>query len=67
MNLDYRSLYWHYECAAYLYHVPAIADIHKDFVQTQNKCETVTLETIKSINVFFKIAAFILKIVAPLM
>ena len=32
INLDYRSLYWHYECAAYLYKVPAIKDIYNDFI-----------------------------------
>lgn len=67
INLDYRSLYWHYECAAYLYQVPAIADIYKDFVETQEMCEEVTSETIKKISAFSKVAAFILKIVAPLM
>ena len=67
INLDYRSLYWHYECAAYLYQVPAIADIYKDFIETQELCEKVTVETIKQIGVFSKLAAYILKIVAPLM
>jgi len=67
MNLDYRSLYWHYECSAYLYKVPAIADIYKDFMDTQEKCECVSQETIKNIGVFSKAAAFVLKIVAPLM
>ena len=67
VNLDYRSLYWHYECAAYLYRTPAIADIYKDFVDTQKVCEAVTPETIKKIGIFSKIAAYILKIVAPLM
>ena len=67
VNLDYRSLYWHYECAAYLYRVSVISDIYKDFVNTQSMCEEVTPDTIKKISVFSKIAAFILKIVAPLM
>jgi cardiolipin synthase len=67
VNLDYRSLYWHYECAAYLYRVPAITDIYKDFMDTQNLCEEVTSETIKKIGIFSKTAAYILKIVAPLM
>lgn len=67
INLDYRSLYWHYECAAYLYQVPAIADIYKDFIETQELCEKVTVETIKQIGMFSKLAAYILKIVAPLM
>lgn len=67
MNLDYRSLYWHYECAAYLCQVPAIEDIYKDFVDTQKKCEKMSFEKIKSFGILTKIAAFVLKIVAPLL
>lgn len=67
INLDYRSLYWHYECAAYLYEVPAIKDILEDYLQTQEKCEQVSQETIKKISIFSKIAAYVLKLVAPLM
>ena len=67
INLDYRSLYWHYECAAYLYQVLAIKDIYKDFIDTQAMCEPVTQETIKNIGVFSRLAAYVLKIVAPLL
>lgn len=67
VNLDYRSLYWHYECAAYLYKVPAIEDIHRDFVETQGVCNEMTQESIKEISFLSKMAACILKIVAPLM
>lgn len=67
INLDYRSLYWHYECAAYLYKVSAIKDIYSDFIETRSKCELVTYELIKQQNVFWKILVYVLKIVAPLM
>ena len=67
INLDYRSLYWHYECAAYLYDVPAIKDIYTDFTETRNKCQRVTYETLKQKNVFQRVFVCILKIVAPLM
>lgn len=67
INLDYRSLYWHYECAAYLYRVPAITDIYADFVKTQALCQEVTSDVVKKIGVFSKISAYVLKIVAPLM
>ena len=67
VNLDYRSLYWHYECAAYLYRVSAIEDIHRDFLETQELCNEVTHESIKKISFLSKMAAYILKIVAPLM
>ena len=66
-NLDYRSLYWHYECCAYLYQVPVIREIYDDFIQTQNKCQQVTMNSIKKISLFSKVAAYVLKIVAPLM
>ena len=67
INLDYRSLYWHYECAAYLYRVSAIEDIHRDFILTQELCNEVTHESLKKISFLSKMAAYILKIVAPLM
>ena len=34
INLDYRSLYHHFECAAYLYEVPCIGEIEADFNNT---------------------------------
>lgn len=67
INLDYRSLYWHYECSAYLYKVPAIKDIYTDFMETRAMCEQVSENTIKKIGWFSKVAAYILKIVAPLL
>ncbi len=67
VNLDFRSLYWHYECSAYLYKVPAITDVLKDFLNTQEKCELVTEETVKKLGIISKIAAYLLKLVAPLM
>ena len=67
MNLDYRSLYWHYECSAYLYRVSAIKDIYTDFINTQEMCEEVTVESIRRICILEKVAAFVLKIVAPLL
>ena len=39
INLDYRSLYLHFECAAYLYDVPAIRDIEADFQATAAQCQ----------------------------
>ncbi len=38
INLDYRSLYLHFECAAYLYRVPEIAAIEQDFTETLKAC-----------------------------
>ena len=67
INLDYRSLYHHFECAAYLYETDCVADVEKDFQDTLSKCREVTLETIKNETAFYKIMGGIMKIVAPLM
>ena len=34
INLDYRSLYHHFECAAYMVDTPCIGDIEADFADT---------------------------------
>ncbi len=67
INLDYRSLYHHFECAAYLYKVPCIAEIEQDFQQTRTKCRAVTPETIKNESLFYKLLGGFLKIFSPLM
>ena len=67
INLDYRSLYLHYECAAYLYKVPALSHIKADFNDTFAKSQLVTMEDVKKRSSFSRIVAALLKVVAPLM
>ena len=67
INLDYRSLYLHFECAAYLYDVPALGDIKADFADTFQKSQEVTLEDEKKRGFLSRLAGYILKIAAPLM
>ena len=67
INLDYRSLYHHFECAAYLYKVPCLSEIEKDFQETLAKCRKVTPETIKKEKFGYKILGVIVKFIAPLM
>ena len=67
INLDYRSLYHHFECAAYLYGVDAVADIERDFLATEAKCRRVTRETIRAEKWTVKLTGFVLKTIAPLL
>ncbi len=67
INLDYRSLYLHFECAVYLYQTPAVQDILEDFQVTLAKCKKVTLEEIQNERLFVKLAGSLLKLAAPLM
>lgn len=67
INLDYRSLYHHFECAAYMYDVDCIHEIEEDFWATLKKCSRVTQETMKNDKVSRKIMGIVMKAVAPLM
>lgn len=67
INHDYRSLYLHYECAAYMMDVPAVLDIERDFLDTLEKSQKITLEDIKHFNIFTKIIGHIIKLFAPLL
>jgi cardiolipin synthase len=67
INLDYRSLYHHFECATYLYGVECIPEIEADFQATLGKCRQVTKETVKQEKLGLKVMGFVLKAIAPLM
>lgn len=67
INLDYRSLYHHFECATYLYRKSCIPEIEKDFQETLSKCREVSLETIKNEKFKYKLIGSVMKLVAPLM
>lgn len=67
INLDYRSLYHHFECAAYMYDVDCIHEIEEDFQVTLKKCSRVTKKTMKNDTVSRKIMGVVMKAVAPLM
>lgn len=67
INLDYRSLYHHFECATYMYRTPCIAEIEADFQDTLKKCRQVTADTIREEKLSTKILGRIIKFLAPLM
>ena len=67
INLDYRSLYHHFECATYMYKTDCIADIEKDFQETLTKCRTVTSESIKKEKLYYKLVGGLAKMISPLM
>ena len=67
INMDYRSLYHHFECATYMFRTACIPDIEKDFQETLAKCRKVTPETIKHEKLSYKLLGSVLKFIAPLM
>lgn len=67
INLDYRSLFLHFECASYFYRHPVVAQVEQDVQNTLKKCMQVTLDDCKRFNPFKRIAGHILRLFAPLM
>ena len=67
INLDYRSLYHHFECATYLYRTDCIADIEKDYQETLAKCRQVSTESIKKEKIYYKLIGGLAKMISPLM
>lgn len=47
INMDYRSLYLHFECGVYMYDVPAIRDIKQDFLRTIALSKEITEDTVR--------------------
>lgn len=67
INLDFRSLYLHYECGVWLYKTDSISDIKKDYLDTLKKCHKVTMAECKNTSVIRKFGRLIIRMFAPLL
>jgi len=65
-NLDFRSLYLHFECGVLIYSSETIKAIKNDFINTLPASQEITLKDCAS-GVFHKIIPDILRVFAPLM
>lgn len=67
INLDYRSLYLHFECAVYFYQNPVVGQVEQDFQNTLKKCQEITPETCRRYPFIEKFMGRVLRLIAPLM
>lgn len=67
INLDYRSLYHHFECALFMRGVPCVAQIEEDFVRTRARCRQIRLQDLAKQPFGRKALGFLAKTVAPLL
>lgn len=67
INMDYRSLHLHFECAVYLFRNPAVQQAEADFQETLKHCQEITLEDCRTYPMPKKIAGKVLRLFAPLM
>lgn len=66
-NFDFRSLYLHFENCVLLYKTACVADVEKDFLETQALSREVTLEEIKKKGALYGLLQAVLKVFSPLM
>ncbi len=66
INLDYRSLYLHYECGAWIHKHPVVAEIEEDFQRTLERCRPITLESTR-VRGPRRVVNALLRLIAPLM
>ena len=68
INLDYRSLYLHFEDAVFMDDTECIPDIKADFDDLfENKCHLITYEDINNLSFISRFASIILRIFAPML
>ena len=66
INLDYRSLYLHFENGIYLYNNKILKDIKEDFLATVEKSHEITLDEVVT-GKFMGWFEAILRVIAPLL
>ena len=68
INLDYRSLVHHYECATWMLRTQAISQLHDDFLATQAVSQPITLADCRQFQPLLKRwIVNVIKLFAPLM
>lgn len=67
INMDYRSLFLHFECATWLYKTKCVGEIKEDFLKTLEVCEKITLEHCRQTPWYKRFTRAILSLFAPLM
>lgn len=66
INMDYRSLFLHFECGAIVFRSKVIENMSLDFIDALTKSKEITLEDRKKMNKMQRFIAFVLNIFEPL-
>lgn len=67
INLDYRSLYLHFENGCFIYRNPSILDIEADYQQMLSESKKVSLIECRNRPLWYKACGKLLRLLSPLM
>lgn len=65
-NLDFRSLYLHFECGVQLHNCSAVENIRNNYLEILQECQEITSDDCRN-NIFVQLFQDILRLFAPLM
>ena len=65
-NLDFRSLYLHFECGMWMYRTDAVMEVKEDFLKTLEVCQEITKKDCKC-SIPMRVFQDIMRLFAPLM
>ena len=67
INLDYRSLYLHFECGVWMYRSRAVMQVKQDALDTIAHSREVTIEECRKTNIPVRLAQSGLRLLAPML
>ena len=67
INLDYRSLYLHFECGVWMYQSKAVMQVKEDVLHLLEDCTLITSEFCKNRNIMIRMVQSVLRLFAPLL
>ncbi len=67
INLDYRSLFLHYECGVWLYQAKTIGQLKEDYEKTLAVCQEITCEEVCRWPWYIRLMQAVLRVFAPMM
>ncbi len=67
INMDYRSLYLHFECGVFLYRAKAVAQVKEDMVKAMGESEEINLEFCRKRPAAVRTFQSVARLFAPLL
>lgn len=66
VNMDFRSLYLHFECAVWMYKTKSVYEVKEDFLTILRKCRQITEQDTKSVKWYKALWCIVLRVFAPM-
>ncbi|MBQ7064318.1 MAG: cardiolipin synthase [Firmicutes bacterium] len=67
INLDYRSIYLHFEDAVLFFNTPVVGDVEQDFQNVKSQSQQMTVEDYRKLSWFGRFLGRLFRLLAPLM